>query len=390
MTYTFEICKEIAFKYKYRSDFKIGNNRAYVISRKNMWLNEICSHMSRKPLPKNWTKELCNKISKKYLYRGEFKKNDKNCYQASIKNGWLNEICSHMLEKKKPNGYWTKEKCHEVALKYKYVSDLQKENPTIYTRATRKNWIEDICSHMIRKPLIKKWTKEKCHNIALKYKSRNEFKINDENIYTAARTYGWINDICSHMILKRKTYTYDECKEYALKYEYKTDFYENEQIVYRCAYKNNWLKEICFHMIHVGNLYKRCIYVFEFEDKHAYVGLTYNIKKRELEHMAKGVIKEYIINNNCRYVLKQLTDYVDSNYSKILELKYMNEYKENGWILINKVIHSTLGGGIVWSNVDINFLLENYEINGIEYCSSILKRSIKSIKSKFRKLKLNL
>ena len=43
------------------------------------------------------------------------------------------------------------------------------------------------------------WTKERCHEEALKYTTRNEFNINSNVSYTISRQNKWLNDICSHM-----------------------------------------------------------------------------------------------------------------------------------------------------------------------------------------------
>ena len=50
--------------------------------------------------------------------------------------------------------------------------------------------------------------------------------------------------------------------------------YRDNSYSYRIALKNEWLDDICSHMKVIGNLHKRCIYVFEFSDKSVYVGLT--------------------------------------------------------------------------------------------------------------------
>jgi len=48
---------------------------------------------------------------------------------------------------RKPTGYWTKERCHDEALKYNTRNEFKK-NSTSYQRAIANNWLNDICSHM--------------------------------------------------------------------------------------------------------------------------------------------------------------------------------------------------------------------------------------------------
>ena len=94
-----------------------------------------------------WTKEKCTDIAKKYNSKIEFSKNDLNAYNASRRNGWLEEICSHMKPLKLKN-YWTKEKCAEEALKYNTKSEFEKNSPSAYVNAGKFGWRDEICSHM--------------------------------------------------------------------------------------------------------------------------------------------------------------------------------------------------------------------------------------------------
>ena len=45
------------------------------------------------------------------------------------------------------------------------------------------------------------WTKDKCATEALKYKSKSEFFKNNSNVYGVSCQGGWINEICSHMVI---------------------------------------------------------------------------------------------------------------------------------------------------------------------------------------------
>lgn len=45
------------------------------------------------------------------------------------------------------------------------------------------------------------WTKDRCHEEALKYKTRKEFQTNSGIAYSKARKMGWLDDVCSHMVL---------------------------------------------------------------------------------------------------------------------------------------------------------------------------------------------
>ena len=44
---------------------------------------------------------------------------------------------------------WTKEKCREEALKYQTRKDFSFHNHSAYARSIKNGWIEEICGHMI-------------------------------------------------------------------------------------------------------------------------------------------------------------------------------------------------------------------------------------------------
>ncbi len=47
-----------------------------------------------------WTKERCKDESIKYKSRYSFQKNSGSAYSSAFKNGWLDEICSHIVNRK--------------------------------------------------------------------------------------------------------------------------------------------------------------------------------------------------------------------------------------------------------------------------------------------------
>jgi hypothetical protein len=64
----------------------------------------------------HWTKDKCKEVALLCEYRNEFNKKYKSAYVISSKNGWLNEICTHMNYNQTPPNSWTKDRCKEVAV----------------------------------------------------------------------------------------------------------------------------------------------------------------------------------------------------------------------------------------------------------------------------------
>ena len=144
-------------------------------------------------------------------------------------------------------------------------------------------------------------------------------------------------------------WNYEKCKEEALKYEYKKDFRKEKQGAYLYATIRGLLDEICSHMIISGNYYKRCIYAYEFPDNHVYIGLTYHLNRRDIEHKYKETssVFNHITETGINPTLKQLTDYIDKKEAIMMEAKKIEEYKTKGFIILNKAKAGALGGNII-------------------------------------------
>jgi hypothetical protein len=95
--------------------------------------------IKNKPANYKWSKEKCQEEALKYNHKIDFKKNSKGAYPSALKNGWLNEICSHMIEIRKPKGYWTLEKCKEESLKYNTQMELKNNISRAYVILCKNN-----------------------------------------------------------------------------------------------------------------------------------------------------------------------------------------------------------------------------------------------------------
>jgi predicted GIY-YIG superfamily endonuclease len=248
---TKERCREEAQKYNTRSEFQ-KNSSAYSTLQRNGWLDELCTHMQELIKPDGyWTKERCHEEALKYNNKKEFRKNVGGGYSIASHNSWLDEICGHMIELKKPSGHWTKERCHEEALKYNTKKEFQK-NSTAYSRASKNKWLVSICGHMIetQKP-NGYWTKQRCHVEALKYTNKTIFYKEMSGAYHRIQRNTWGKDIFSHMIETKKPngyWTKERCHEEAMKYNTKLEFKQNAGSANTTAIKNIWMDEICSHM----------------------------------------------------------------------------------------------------------------------------------------------
>jgi hypothetical protein len=192
---------------------------------------------------------------------------------------------------------------------------------------------------------------------ALKYKTKTDFQKKSKGFYLSAYRRGFLDEICSHMNQLKKPHKYwinkERCQQEALKYINKAEFQKNSSSAYNSSKIHGWYDEICSHMVCVGNRKMRLIYSYEFEDNSVYVGLTYNLNKRNNVHLNKNgnsSVREHILFTGLIPFLNKLTDYIDVGEASILEGFYLNEYKNKGWTILNKTKTGTIGGGYkIWT-----------------------------------------
>jgi len=197
----------------------------------------------------------------------------------------------------------------------------------------------------------KKWTKEMVHKIALDYKTKTEFNTFAKAAYLAAKRYGWFEEVTSHMISPIIRWNREMIEAEAKKYKTKSGFRKGSPKAYGAAEIRGILADVTKHMVPVGDLFKRLVYVYEFPDKTAYVGLTHDKDERDSFHRIKGPIFEYIRQTGLEPELKLVSaDYINASDAQILEACTIELYKKNGWKLLNKAKAGSLGMcGVFWT-----------------------------------------
>lgn len=147
--WTVEKLKEDALKYKTRSEWQKNSSSAYSICSKLKLLNECCEHMEWKQKPhRYWTVDKVKEDALKYKTRTEWVKNSAGAYDVAHTLGIVDECCKHMIEIKKPSGYWTLERCKEEALKYETIKEFKEKNMKCYSAINSNKWTNELCSHM--------------------------------------------------------------------------------------------------------------------------------------------------------------------------------------------------------------------------------------------------
>lgn len=146
--WTLEKLQEEAIKYNRRVDFQNQSCRAYLSARRQGLLDKVCAHMEKSATKKYTDEEIIN-IAKQFNTRSQFQKNSKAYASARLRGkNFLNSVCSHMTSVKKVQKH-TKETTAIDALKYKTKREWCVNDSGSYLAAVKNGWVDDVCGHMV-------------------------------------------------------------------------------------------------------------------------------------------------------------------------------------------------------------------------------------------------
>lgn len=299
--WTEDECLNIAKQYSSKKEFKKEHPEAYDKARRMKWLYTYDWLENNQPIH-HWTKEECKAEAMKYKTKMEFKRNCQSAYSAAVSHKWLKEF-DFFISTRKPDGYWTYERCKEVALLCSTKAEFMNNYKSACHKSREKGWYNDICSHMpeyvtitpedeyrqkytiyVYEDLInhsayvgltnnikKRHRQHKCQNkygqfdsvglyfnninveipepkIIYKNLEATDASIKEKEVYYQYKDNGWnmINGESSLGSLgayRNIKWTYQRCKTEALKYEYLKDFRENSGVAHDAALVNGWLKD---------------------------------------------------------------------------------------------------------------------------------------------------
>lgn len=154
---------------------------------------------------KYWDYEKLAAEASKYSTKTVFANANKYAYSLAKKKGILDKICSHMPKRKRKEEKLTVEFIGNEALKYKTRGEFKISSPSSYSKASKLNILDKICSHMPKdskigsKPHNFKWDKKSVHRICKLFTTKKEFRENYEGAYLAAQTNRWLEEVSSHM-----------------------------------------------------------------------------------------------------------------------------------------------------------------------------------------------
>ncbi|MBQ0141600.1 MAG: hypothetical protein KBT06_02155 [Prevotellaceae bacterium] len=187
--WTEEKCFDAAKEYSTRGDFKKGNQSAYDSARKNGWLDQYTwFEPARKQVtPGHWTYARCFEEARKYSTKADFTKFSYGAKQVAVRKGWIKDYTWFI-----PPFRWTEELCIEEARKYTSKLTFLKGNAGAYKYASRKKMFDKFSWFIEEKKPNGYWTEERCYEEAIKYESKKDFVRGCPAAHSAAVRHGWL------------------------------------------------------------------------------------------------------------------------------------------------------------------------------------------------------
>ena len=203
------------------------------------------------------------------------------------------------------------------------------------------------------------WGYEDCKSAAMRYKTKRDFREGAPNAYNASIYHGWLKSfnwfvngrvkgikrpVITHHPAWNRKYTDEEAEKVAKKYKTKADFRRNDEGYYYYALRRHMMQKFTWlqsepHLFNAINY----VYRYYFQEQNAvYVGRTINIEDRDFEHHrdrgkeSSSVLKfakEHGVEVPKIEILERA---LTGEESQIKEDDYVRKYRDEGFIVLNK------------------------------------------------------
>lgn len=238
--FTKEVCYNLAKDCTTITEYSIRYSRAYQKSLENNWIKNYFWFVQTQKPKGFWTKERCCEVAKKCANMRDMQKKYPRAYDVSVKNKWIKEWFSLT---RKPNGYWNNEElCYNAAKSCVTRKEFQQKFYAAYRWAMRNGWYEQYNWFQQKRVPDGFWDdKEHCYEQAKGCKTITEFERKAPKAYDSARENGWLDDWFIRNSKPRGYWTKERCIEVAKLCKTKGEFQKKYLRAYNVSRKNGWL-----------------------------------------------------------------------------------------------------------------------------------------------------
>ena len=211
------------------------------------------------------------------------------------------------------------------------------------------------------KSVCSKWhDKDLLDNAISQCKNYTELVKRFSGAYQYYQKKGDLDYIKSKLEMFDASRSKEECRELALKYRTKKEFKKSHPTVWGYVYHHGWVDYVFAHTEPLGSKMKRANYTYLFPDGAFYAGLTYNLEYRHDQHMGKykkrTTVTKYMDKTGLKPEYKIINSYVDYKKSQEIEHNLVEEAKKKGYKILNRVRTGGLGKT---KKVTIEYIIES-------------------------------
>lgn len=295
---------------------------------------------------KRWTKEEVISIAKNFTKMNDFKKESPSAYNAARKYKWLEDIKTFMVPAYNSLSF---EEIVKIAKNFDNLTDFTKYYPNAYAQAKRKGYLPELEKFLKRK--VVNWNENEIIKRAKKYNTITDFVSNESRAYAVAKKLGiWDDKIKPLFPELRKPKGYwniDMIRDLVKDIKSRKEFSEKYPQAAAWTKANGYWDEITKDWDYLGSLKFRGVYGWEFDDNFVYIGLTDNFDRRTKEHLSiegSSQVSKHINETGLEPKFIKLSDYLPVKEAQLLEECKIEEYRINGWFILNKA----KAGGLGW------------------------------------------
>lgn len=150
-TWNYQKCLELASSCESKNEFRKTYTNAFNAAYRNNWLDDICREANLSNIYKEkgyWSFERVKEALEQCKDSAEFKEKYNVAYTIAYKRGWLEKLSDILVKKHKPKGYWTLELIDKLAKTCSTKVEFIKSHNRAYQVAHKNGWLEQIFSHI--------------------------------------------------------------------------------------------------------------------------------------------------------------------------------------------------------------------------------------------------
>jgi hypothetical protein len=295
---------------------------------------------------KDLTREDCEQFKRKHPEITRANIHQKKGYVRAMKRlGIFDELYPY---EKKRSFDLTREDCEQFKQEHPDMkrTELRFHHNRYHTAMQRLGILDELFPDSKNRP--DKLTREDCEQFKREHPVMNadQLRIHHTAYFKAMKRLGILKTL--YPPARLKAYDKDYLIERASHYNDRGELMDHEpRILHAITTRGKaFIDEALGHMEPRGNKIRRMIYAFEFNDRSAYVGLTYNADKREKQHMrdCTSAVLKHIKATGIEPVFKPLTGFLPVKEAQRMEGEWLERYKQEGWTMLNVATTGGIGG----------------------------------------------